>query len=72
MNVRRRLSDKIIDAHQQACDEGKLEVADALLKALEVDLSAIGGTPGADQRRSTEELEQAYARHDKARRSSGR
>lgn len=64
---RRRLSDKIMDAHEQACIEDKIDVADALLRALEVELSAAGGKPGADKRRATAELEQVYARHEKAR-----
>ncbi len=66
MDQRRRLSDKIIEAHAQACDEGKLDVADTLLRALEVDASAVGGRPGADNRKSTEMLEAAYQRHDRA------
>lgn len=70
MDKRRRLSDKIIEAHAQACDEGKLDVADALLRALEVDASAVGGRPGADKRKSTEVLEAAYQRHDQARKAA--
>ena len=61
----RRLSDKIMSAHAQACTEGKLEVAEALLRALEVDLSAIGGGK-MDKRESMELLEEAFYRHQTA------
>jgi hypothetical protein len=44
-----RLSDKIIAAHEQACEQGKLDVARHLLQALELDLSARGG-PRAEER----------------------
>lgn len=67
---RRRLSDKVIEAHSQACTEGKLEVADALLHALEIDLSAIGGAK-MEKRGSTELLEAAYERHAKAKQEAG-
>ncbi|MBK1670793.1 hypothetical protein CKO28_22510 [Rhodovibrio sodomensis] len=39
----KRLSDKLIAAHEQACAQGKAEVARHLLQALEIELSAIGG-----------------------------
>ncbi len=65
MEPRRRLSDKIIEAHGQACTEGKLEVAQFLLQALEVDLTAFGGGV-SDKRRNTEMLEAAYECHQAA------
>ncbi|MBT3792883.1 MAG: hypothetical protein HN658_00020 [Rhodospirillales bacterium] len=74
---RRRISDKIIEAHAQACTEGKLAVADALLHALEVDLSAIGAGPAAlggakvEKRSSTTLLEAAYERHALAKQETG-
>ncbi|MFT5538763.1 MAG: hypothetical protein ACI82H_000276 [Alphaproteobacteria bacterium] len=71
MDQRRRFSDKIIEAHGQACDEGKIEVAEALLRALEVDMSAIGGKLGADKRESTGPLEAAYLRHEQAKGAKG-
>ena len=37
-----RLSDKIIEAHALACADGKLEVADHLIRALEAEMSGIG------------------------------
>ncbi len=61
----RRLSDKIISAHELACQLGKLEVADILLQALKVDLSAIGGGQ-KEHRQATELLEQVFERHQKA------
>jgi hypothetical protein len=64
MEQLRRLSDKIISAHEQACEDGNLEIADILLRALEVDLSAIGGDQ-EEKRNSTELLEEAFARHEK-------
>ena len=68
MEERRRLSDKIIAAHEQACADENLEVAEILLRALEVDLSAIGGSQ-QENRKSTELLEEAFARHEKLRSS---
>jgi len=62
MEQKRRLSDKIIEAHGQACAEDKLEVAEHLIKALEVDLTAFGHGL-RDKRQNTEMLEAAYARH---------
>ncbi len=62
MEPRRRLSDKIIEAHVQACAEAKLEVAEILIQALEVDLTAIGGGVG-DKRQNTAMLEAAYECH---------
>ena len=50
MEPRRRLSDKIIEAHGQACTEGKLEVG--------------GGV--SDKRQNTEMLEAAYGCHQAA------
>ena len=71
MEQRRRLSDKIIEAHNQACSEDKLEVADFLLQALEVDLTGFGqGLP--DQRENTEMLEAAYERHQAAKEAAGK
>lgn len=62
MEPRRRLSDKIIEAHSQACFEGKMDVAEALLAAMEADLSSIGGT-AAERRRDTTIIEDVYERH---------
>mgnify|MGYP003996156301 CR=1 FL=1 len=64
MEQSRRLSDKIILAHQQACDENNAEVASLLLQALEVDLTAVGGINN-EHRESTEKLEAAFTLHEK-------
>lgn len=66
MEYDRRLSDKIILAHGQACDEGRIDVADALLRALEVEQSVFGGPSAKDQRQSNPLLIAAYARHEQA------
>jgi len=63
-NQQRRLSDKIIAAHKQACDEGKPEVADFLLRALEFELSAIGGDQ-LEHRRDMPDVEAAFELHEK-------
>jgi len=64
MEQSRRLSDRIISAHKQACEEKNAEVAALLLQALEVDLTAIGGI-GNEHREATEKLEAAFALHEK-------
>ena len=58
----RRLSDKIIAAHQQACEEGKMDAADSLLQALQLDLTARGGTD-VENREATEMVVAAFERH---------
>ncbi len=63
MAVMRRLSDKIIAAHKQACDENKREVAKLLLQALEVDATAIGSKMG-EHRKAIEMMEAAFELHD--------
>lgn len=61
----RRLSDKIIAAHEIACEENKREIASLLLEALEYDLSAIGGDQ-EEHRQWSQQMENAFARHEKA------
>jgi hypothetical protein len=60
----RRLSDKIIAAHQIACEENKHEIASLLLEALEIDLSSIGGDH-EEHRVWSERMEGAFALHTK-------
>lgn len=60
----RRLSDKIIDAHEIACEERKEEIAKLLLEALEYDLSSIGG-PSPEHRKWSEAMEAAFQMHEK-------
>lgn len=66
MEYTRRLSDKILAAHTQACEEGRLDVAEALLRALEIEQSAFGGYQSSDKRKSTALLDAAYQRHEQA------
>ncbi len=65
MEYTRRLSDKIILAHTQACDEGRLDVATALLRALEIEQTVVGGQM-TDKRQSTVLLDEAYQRQERA------
>lgn len=65
-NEHRRLSDKIMAAHRQACDEEKIMVAEQLLKALEIELSEMGGGGAHDKRQSMAELEEAFRLHAEA------
>jgi len=47
-----------------ACEEGKVDAANLLLQALEIDLSAIGDVKG-EHREATEMLEAAFDLHEK-------
>ena len=58
----RRLSDKILSAFHQACDHRDLEVAEQLLRALELALTAEGGAERVDQRQNMGAVVEAYAR----------
>lgn len=64
MTNQRRLSDKIIAAHAQACEDGNVEIAELLLRALEVQITAFGGTM-VEHRESMPELDGAFERHEK-------
>jgi hypothetical protein len=66
MQPARRLSDKIILAHEHALRDGKMDVADLLMKALMVDLSAIGGDK-PEYRTAMETIERVFERHEAAR-----
>ncbi len=58
----RRLSDKILSAFDQACDRGEMEVAELLLRALELTLTRAGGKGHVDQRDELGPVLEAYAR----------
>jgi hypothetical protein len=58
----RRLSDKILVAFHQACDQGDFEVADQLLRVLELMLTRRSVTPDANRRRNIETLVAAHER----------
>jgi hypothetical protein len=65
METRQRLSDKINDAHFQACKVGRVDVAEVLLRALEVEITAFGGLR-QENRDNTEMLESAFAALEEA------
>ena len=58
----RRLSDKILDAFNQACERHELEVAELLVKALETTLTRTGGKGNVDQRHELGPVVEAYAK----------
>jgi hypothetical protein len=58
----RRLSDKILIAFHQACDQHDLEVAEQLLAVLEMVVAGRRHQPTTPDRRSTESLVAAYER----------
>lgn len=58
----RRLSDKILIAFHQACDQDDLEVAEQLLRVLEVMLNRRSATPMQQRRRNIESLVAAHER----------
>jgi hypothetical protein len=58
----RRLSDKILAAFNQACDRHEFEVAELLLRALEITLTRMGGYNRADKRENMDPLSEAFAR----------
>jgi hypothetical protein len=58
----RRLSDKILIAFHQACDQGDFEIADQLLRVLEMMLTRRSVTPDNNRRRNIETLVAAHER----------
>ena len=58
----RRLSDRILTAFHQACDERDLEVAEQLLAVLAMVIVGRRHQPNAPDRRSGESLVAAYER----------
>jgi len=58
----RRLSDKILVAFHQACDQGDFEVAEQLLRVLEMMLTRRSVSPDANRRRNIETLVAAHER----------
>jgi hypothetical protein len=63
----RRLSDKILIAFHQACDQRDLEVAEVLLRMLEVVTSPGRGQAGTPDGRGAESLVAASERLDRLR-----
>ncbi|MGH7069265.1 MAG: hypothetical protein ACREFO_04545 [Acetobacteraceae bacterium] len=58
----RRLSDKILVAFHQACDQADLEVAEQLLRVLELMLTRKPAMPDHQRRRSMQGLVAAHER----------
>jgi hypothetical protein len=58
----RRLSDKILIAFHHACDQGDFEVADELLRVLEMMLTRRPISPDANRRKNIESLVAAHER----------
>lgn len=58
----RRLSDKILIAFHHACDQGDYEVADELLRVLEMMLRRRVLSPDLNRRRSMDSLVAAHER----------
>ena len=65
MTIHRRLSDKLVDAHVMACEEKRQDIAEFLLRALELELEILGGYEG-EEHRSNELKEKASVRHREA------
>jgi hypothetical protein len=58
----RRLSDKLLIAFDQACDQKLVPVAELLLRALEMTLTREGGPKNVDKRQDLGPVISAYAR----------
>jgi hypothetical protein len=58
----RRLSDKLLVAFDQACDQNSLAAAELILRALEITLTREGGAKFVDQRQDLGPVISAYAR----------
>jgi hypothetical protein len=58
----RRLSDKILRAFNQACDQNYLDVAEAMIRGLELALTREGGSGKVDKRQDMSALADAWIR----------
>jgi hypothetical protein len=58
----RRISDKVLAAFNQACDMGDLDVAEMLLRVLELILTKQGGADSDDKRGELGAVMDAYGR----------
>jgi hypothetical protein len=58
----RRLSDKILIAFHHACDQGDFEVAEELLRILEMMLTRRPASPDSNRRKNLESLVAAHER----------
>lgn len=64
MEHNRRLSDKIIMAHKQACEDNENDVAALLLQALEAYVTT-SNSAAIEHRESMDDLDAAFALHGK-------
>jgi hypothetical protein len=60
MKQARRLSDKILAAFEQACEQGDVVAAEHLIRALEVALTKEGGPGRVDKRKELGPVFDAY------------
>lgn len=58
----RRLSDKILAAFNQACDQNQVDTAEHLLRALELSLTRYGGQNASDKRSQLGPVVEAFGR----------
>jgi hypothetical protein len=56
------LSDKVLAAFNQACDQGYTDIAEMLLRTLELALTREGGANSADKRTELGAVIDAYSR----------
>jgi hypothetical protein len=63
----RRLSDRILDAFELACEQDDAEVAEGLYKTLEIVLTRYGGAGKADGRKNVDFIREASGRLEKLR-----
>jgi hypothetical protein len=66
----RRLSDKILSAFDQACQRRELDVAELLVKALELTLTRSGGKGNVDKRHELGPVVEAYAKLQRLRKDA--
>jgi hypothetical protein len=67
----RRLSDKILSAFDQACQQHELDVAELLVKALELTLTRAGGKGNVDKRHELGPVVEAYEKLQRLRKDVG-
>lgn len=63
----RRLSDKILAAFNQACEQKQVETAEHLLRALELSLTRYGGQNASDKRSQLGPVVEAFGRLEELR-----
>ncbi len=66
-NKGRRISDKIIDAFDMACEQNDAEVAEGLYRVLEIVLTRYGGAGKTDKRLNMDFIQDASERLEKIR-----